>query len=157
MAIVILAAFFVGCSPALAAPAASSSPSRRAPVRLTGLDPYETGCAADAVTASRAEARDATGALVAFVDLRRSARCGTSWARAVRVANAKGTLLASVRGQASASAFEHRTDGEVWTDMVPAEHGCATATGGIRPVEGASHEAQAAWCYVGRAAGLASR
>jgi hypothetical protein len=145
-----------GCSsylPATAAPL-DTAPSLRSPVRLAGLDPYDTRCASDAITASKALVRDAAGELLAFVELHRSARCQTIWARAVRVSASSGALVATVRGQGYTSAFEHATDGEVWTDMVPSSRGCAAATGGIRSRGGVVQNAEAVWCVDGARIGF---
>jgi len=137
-----------GCSSQVApahAPVAASSGLPR-PERLAGLDPYDTGCAADAVLTSRVPALDPHGDVVAFVELRRSGRCETAWGRAVRVASAKGALVASVEARGFSSAFEHATDGEVWTDMVPASGACATVSGGLRVGGGVEQSAHASWC-----------
>jgi hypothetical protein len=145
-----------GCFP-LSPPAPAGATATGGSAALAGLDPYDTRCAAGAVTAARAEARDASGTLVAFVELRRSPRCGTTWARAVRIAPARGILAATIRGQGYTSAFEHPTDGEVWTDMIPSDRGCATATGGVRATDGGRHDATVSWCDAGPAVRVASR
>jgi hypothetical protein len=122
---------------------------------LTGRDPYEAGCTSDATTTARASAVDASGASVAVVELRWSGRCATAWARAVRLPPASGALVATVQAAGLSSSFEHATDGEVWTDMVPAPRACATVTGGIRLVDGTFEDARATSCRDTSAAGLA--
>jgi len=120
---------------------------------LAGRDPYEVGCAADATTVQRADVRNPAGDVVASVELRQSPRCGTGWARALRTPGNGGTLVASVRSAGSASTFEHPSDGEVWTDMVPLlTHACVTATGTIRPKDGVALDAAAEWCGQARLA-----
>lgn len=126
-------------------------------VCLSGRDPYDTGCASGAMTVGQAEARDATGQLVAKVELRRSLRCETSWARAVRVPGATGALVATVSAAGSSSSFEHATDGEVWTDMIPSAHACVAATGGVRQRDGAGLDASATTCAGAGAVALASK
>ena len=133
-----------GCAPHLSrAPAAASAASPGAP-SLAGRDPYDTGCAADARTTATAPTLDASGRVLAVVELRRSDHCQTAWARAVRISGVTGTLAASVRVVGASSSFEHPTDGEVWTDMVPWARACATATGGVR--RPAIQEARATSC-----------
>ena len=122
---------------------------------LAGRDPYDAGCIADATTTAKAPALDASGNPVAVVELRWSERCGTAWARAVRVPHASGALVASVQSAGLSSSFEHATDGEVWTDMVPAPRACATVTGGIRRLDGVFEDARATSCADTGAAGLA--
>ncbi len=147
-----------GCS-AHTSQALASAP-RRAPsctgACLAGLDPYDTGCSSDARTTARAPALDPSGHAVAVVELRRSKRCETSWARAMRVSDASGTLMASISAVGYSNSFEHATDGEVWTDMVPATRACPTATGGIRPHEGQLLRARATSCADASVGGLAS-
>jgi hypothetical protein len=130
-----------GCSPAL--PGAPAAPAHAS---LAGLDPYDTGCAADASTTATALSLNPSGTVVARVELRRSERCQTAWARAVRISGARGALVASVHAGGLSSSFEHATDGEVWTDMVPAQRGCATAAGGVRGEDGPGREARATSC-----------
>jgi hypothetical protein len=134
--------------------AASSAPAC-AGACLAGQDPYDAGCTADATTTAKASALDASGAPVAVVELRWSGRCGTAWARAVRVAPVSGVLVASVEAVGLSSTFEHATDGEVWTDMVPAPRACATVTGGIRGRDGGLQDVRATSCDDTGAAGLA--
>jgi hypothetical protein len=145
------------CSSSL--PAVPSATSAAVPscsgACLAGRDPYDAGCVADATTSARASALDASGSPVAVVELRWSERCGTAWARAVRVSPASGALVASVQAAGLSSFFEHATDGEVWTDMVPAPRACATATGGIRSRDGTFEDARATSCDDTGAAGLA--
>lgn len=123
---------------------------------LAGLDPYDTGCASDAETSARAPAIDGAGKVVAVVELRRSARCETVWARAVRAAGAGGALVATVSAPGYSSSFEHPTDGEVWTDMVPAPRACAAATGGLRQHDGTTRGVRAASCDPAGGVSLAS-
>ena len=113
---------------------------------LTGLDPYDTGCAVDATTNARVTALDASGRAVAVIELRESERCATSWARVVRVSGANGTLVATVAAAGYSSSFEHVNDGEVWTDMVPVSIACVTATGGVRRQDGLFVNARASSC-----------
>ena len=75
----------------------------------------------------------------------------------MRVPEAKGTLLASVEAAGYTSAFEHATDGEVWTDMVPSARACVTAIGGIRLSDGAIEDVRASWCSDRGAVGLADK
>jgi hypothetical protein len=139
--------FSFGCSAALptARPGTASSAS------LAGRDPYDAGCTADASTLAKAAAFDPSGHRVATVELRWSARCGTAWARAVRLGAASGTLVAQVQAASLSSTFEHATDGEVWTDMVPASRACATVSGGIRRSDGTLEDARATSCDAGLA------
>jgi hypothetical protein len=83
---------------------------------------------------------------MARVEVWRSERCETAWARAVRQSEAKGALVATIRAGGLSASFEHATDGEVWTDMVPAPRGCATATGGVRTHDRAVTDAHADSC-----------
>ncbi len=123
---------------------------------LAGLDPYETGCASDAATSARARAVDGSGNVVAVVELRRSKRCETVWARAVRVPGASGALVAIVTAPGYESSYEHPTDGEVWTDMIPAPRACVAATGGLRQHDGTALGARAASCNPAGVMGVAS-
>ncbi len=142
-----------GCSAALPV----RRPDRVSGASLAGHDPYDAGCTSDASTIAKAAACDPSGNRVATVELRWSARCGTVWARAVRVAPATGTLVARVEAASLSSTFEHATDGEVWTDMVPALRACATVSGGIRRGDGTLEDARATSCDHASDTGLALR
>lgn len=150
---------FTACSPSLPASVSRVAPEVAACLGtcLTGRDPYEAGCIADATTTARAAAVDASGHPIATVELRWSARCGTAWARAVRAPGAPGALVANIEAVGVSSSYEHATDGEVWTDMVAAPRTCATATGGIRNRDGILQDVRASSCDEGRARGLALR
>ena len=143
----------LGCSAALP----TGHPGRVSSGSLAGRDPYDAGCTSDASTIAKAAAFDPSGDGVATVELRWSARCGTAWARAVRVASAGGTLVARVQAAGLSSTFEHATDGEVWTDMVPAPRACATASGGIRRGDGTIEDARVTSCDPASDSGLALR
>jgi hypothetical protein len=137
--------------------AGTTEPRRAGPARvcvgecLAGVDPYDAGCDADATTVASAEVVDDAGHTVAKVDLRWSARCDASWARAVRLGGAPGALVANVASAGRRSAFEHPTDGEVWTDMVPGGGECATASAAIRRADRVVFDARAASCAGARA------
>jgi hypothetical protein len=146
---------FLSCGCSAALPTGRSD--RLSSASLAGRDPYDAGCSSDASTIARAAAFDPSGHRVATVELRWSARCGTAWARAVRVASASGTLVASVQAASLSNTFEHATDGEVWTDMVPAPRACATVSGGIRRSDGTLEDARASSCDPASDTGLALR
>jgi len=158
LACAICALSLAGCSSRMpeARSAMTEGASSCTGVCLAGLDPYDAGCASDAATTASAPAFDTSGHAVAVVELRRSERCGASWARAVRLSGASGALVASVSAVGHSNSFEHATDGEVWTDMVPTARACATATGGIRRHDGVALYAQATTCAGLGVVGMAS-
>jgi uncharacterized protein with ACT and thioredoxin-like domain len=71
----------------------------------------------------------------------------------VRLGGAPGALVANVASAGRRSAFEHPTDGEVWTDMVPVPGGgdCATAWAAIRRADRVVFVARVASCADARA------
>ena len=97
---------------------------------LTGKDPFETGCASDGETVTRALARDGSARAIGLVELRWSPRCRTSWARVVRFDGKKEALLdgAVSADGASEQSFHAKGGVALWTDMVFADGACATAS-----------------------------
>jgi hypothetical protein len=107
-----------------------SEVTRTVPSPHAGLDPFATGCAHDAETASRAAVRDPTGRIIGVVDVRWSPSCHTAW---TRIARFDGQGRASLAGGISTPAGGARsflaTGGlALWTDMVPCPDTCAVAT-----------------------------
>lgn len=119
---------------------------------LTGKDPFESGCAADARTARRAHVVTEDNAVIGVVELRVSPACGTAWTRILRTNEPHtGSILGGISSDDGATWLTFRSADAVslWTDMqhVP-DHGCAIASGVLLDVAGraVADEARASDC-----------
>jgi hypothetical protein len=138
-----------GCAvstPALQAPSPTAVQSRRdlACVGdcLTGQDPFDSGCAADARTVKLAHAVTDAGEVVGMVELRQSGACGTVWARVLRSDGRRdGELVGGITVDGGATWLSYRAKRAValWTDMhaVPAR-GCIAASALLYDASGRS-------------------
>ncbi len=99
---------------------------------LTGKDPFESGCAADARTVKLSHAVTSTGQVIGVVELRVSPACATAWTRILRTDEMPdGEIVGGVTVDGGATWLTHRAKHAIslWTDMrhLPAD-ACAAAS-----------------------------
>jgi len=112
---------------------AAAAPDRPTRYDLDGLDPMESGCAADAITVAEKDIyRNDDNTRIGKVELRYSRVCGTNWARVERYdGDTVDETVASIIRETDGKEYDAHKTGETraWSPMVFGQRLCTHALG----------------------------